>query len=136
MDAPQIYLTFPGTAEAAITYYAEVFGSEVAMFQRMSEIPDFEVPQEAKNLVMHARVSIGGRDLMVSDSHESFAGPHPGFGGFSVQIGCGTPEEAERLFAALSDGGRVTMALGQTFWARAFGSCVDKFGVPWMVNCE
>jgi PhnB protein len=56
--------------------------------------------------------------------------------GFSVSLQVDTPAEAERYFSALSDGGNITMPIGQTFWALRFGMLVDRFGVSWMVNCE
>lgn len=56
--------------------------------------------------------------------------------GFSISLNTTMAEEAEHLFAALAAGGRVTMPLQETFWALRFGALVDRFGVPWMVNCE
>jgi len=72
--------------------------------------------------------------LMGSDNHP--AQPYEGVKGCSVSLSVDSIKEAERIFAALSDGGQVTMPLAQTFWAVRFGMLVDRFGVPWMINCE
>ena len=133
---PNIYLNFPGTAAEALDLYAAIFGTEVTHRQRMAEIPDMDCPPGVEEKIMHARLQIGAMTLMVSDHIEAFAGPFPGYGGFSIQLGVETPEAAQALFDRLSDGGEVRMAMAPTFWARAFGMCTDRFGVPWMVNCD
>lgn len=133
---PNIYLNFPGTTEAAMDFYADLFGSEVTHLQRMSEVPGMEPAPGTENLIMHCRLKAGNITIMASDHVEAYAGPFQGQHGFSVQLGLDTPEEAARVFARLSDGGEVTMPLEKTFWARAFGMCRDRFGTPWMVNCD
>ncbi|MEL6610395.1 MAG: VOC family protein [Pseudomonadota bacterium] len=85
--------------------------------------------------IAHARLLIGGRVLMMSDT-APWAGTHDGFHGMTLQVALDSPEEAADLFAKLSDGGQVIMPLDKTFWARAFGMCTDRFGVAWMLNCE
>jgi PhnB protein len=84
--------------------------------------------------IMHARIVPGDQVLMGWDAHPEM--PYEGIKGCDVTAQVKTPAEAERLFAALSEGGAVTMPIGETFWAVRFGMLVDKFGVPWMVNCE
>ena len=90
------------------------------------------LPQYQKT-IMHARLSLpGGTVLMASDvPAEHFHKPQ----GFAVSFTVTDPADGERKFNALADGGTVTMPFSKTFWAKGFGMCVDKFGIPWMVNC-
>ena len=131
------YLAFDGTCEEALSFYAGVFGSEVTNLMRYSDMPDMPgVSGALSRKVAHARVAIGGKTLMASDHAAEFAGAFPGYAGFNLQIGFDTVEKARAIFDALSDGGSVTMPFEPTFWAAGFGMCRDKFGVPWMVNCD
>jgi PhnB protein len=82
---------------------------------------------------MHVRLEVGDSVLMGSDAPPDRYKPPQGF---SVNIAVEKPEEAERIFHALAEGGNVGMPLQQTFWAARFGMVVDRFGIPWMVNCE
>ncbi len=128
------YLFFNGTCEQAFTRYAEVLGGCIVMMTKYADTPTGEpVPTKDGNLIMHARLEVGGRVLMGSDS------PAPHFKpaeGFFVAIVVDTPSEADRIFAALAEGGEVAMPIAETFWARRFGMLKDRFGTPWMVNCE
>jgi PhnB protein len=82
---------------------------------------------------MHAKLTLDDGVIMASDAPaEHFRQP----AGFSVSLNMKEPSDAERKFAALSEGGKVTMPIQQTFWARRFGMLVDRFGIPWMINCE
>ncbi|MGR3493087.1 MAG: VOC family protein [Shimia sp.] len=128
------YLTFDGTAREAITVYAGVFGVPVPEMMTLGQEPGSTHPPELANRIMHARVDICGSSLMVSDTGPW--APHQGFAGITIQVPTDTPVEAQALFTALSDGGTITMPMDETFWARAFGMCTDKFGVSWMVNCD
>jgi PhnB protein len=135
------YLNFPGNTREVFEFYKSVFGGEFAGggIMRFGDIPaTAETPpvlEEAKNLVMHVELPIlGGHILMGTDAPKSM--------GFSVNRGnnvyisleTDTKEEADRLFAALSEGGKVTMELKDTFWGAYYGNCTDKFGIQWMVN--
>jgi PhnB protein len=133
------YLNFAGTTEAAFAFYKSVFGTDyVGPIARMGEVPaqDGQPPlsEEDKRLVMNVQLPIlGGHLLMGTDATESM--------GFTVNQGnnvyiCLQPdtrEEADALFAALSDGGKVEMPMADMFWGDYFGSLVDRFGVQWMV---
>jgi PhnB protein len=91
------------------------------------------VPAEWHKKILHAKMNIGDAVLMASDAPPGrFNQPQ----GFSVSLQIEDPAEAERKFQALAEGGVVTMPIGQTFWAKRFGMCVDQFGIPWMVNCQ
>jgi PhnB protein len=82
---------------------------------------------------MHARMTIGDTVLMASDAPPEHQAPRKGF---SVNINAATAAEADRVFSALAEGGTVQMPIQETFWAHRFGMLVDRFGTPWMVNCE
>ena len=136
------YLNFPCTTEEAFNFYKSIFGGDfTGGINRFSEVP----PQDGapamndrdKNLVMHVELPIlGGHILMGTDAPESM--------GFKVSCGNNiyinlepdTRAETERLFKALSAGGKVEMVLQEMFWGDYFGSCTDKFGVRWMFNCS
>ena len=94
---------------------------------------DMQHPPELLNKIMHARMSIGDQVVMASDSPaDRFNKPQ----GFDLNLSVEKPEEADRIFKALSEGAQITMPIAETFWAQRFGVLVDKFGTPWMVNCE
>ncbi|MBW3611365.1 MAG: VOC family protein [Actinobacteria bacterium] len=127
------YLNFGGNCREAFTRYQEIFGGELVVLA-MSEMPsEFSVPAEQADLVMHAALTFEGHLLMASDDPSESFGPVQGM---YVNYTVDDVAEAERVFEALADGGEVTMALAQTFWAPKFGMCVDRFGTPWMVNAE
>ena len=136
------YLNFERQTEAAFNFYKSVFGTEfVNGIMRHSDVPvpeGQEGPSDAdKNLVINVALPIlGGHLLMGTDAPESM--------GFKINQGnnvyiCLQPDtrgEADTLFAALSEGGTVEMAMAEQFWGDYFGSFVDKFGVQWMINCS
>ena len=123
-----------GTCREAFTRYQEIFGGELVLLP-MSDVPpgEMDVTPEQADLIMHAALMSPGNLLMGSDDPTGDGGPMKGIG-----VSWTTPSiaEAERVFAALADGGEVTMPLGPSFFAPVFGACTDRFGVPWMVNAE
>lgn len=128
------YLTFGGTCEAAFRFYEQALGGRVVAMMTYADTPMAEqTPPDMRGKIVHARLVVGDAVLMGSDAP---AGRHETMQGFSVTLGIDEPEEAERVFAALSAGGTITMPLQETFWARRFGMLVDRFGTPWMINCE
>jgi PhnB protein len=128
------YLNFNGHCEAAFKFYAQCLGGKIVMMLTHGEAPSAEhVPSTWHKKIMHARLTVGDRVLMGSDSPPEYFQETTGF---YVQLGIDDPAEAERIFQALSENGTVTMPFEQTFWAYRFGMLVDQFGIPWMVNCE
>ncbi len=135
------YLNFPRNTEEAFNFYKSVFGGEfIEGVHRFSEVPPQEgqppMAEEDKHLIMHITLPIlGGHVLMGTDA--------PATMGFNVQFGNNiyinlepdTRVETQRLFDALSAGGKVEMQLSEMFWGGYFGSCKDKYGVQWMFNC-
>jgi PhnB protein len=102
------------------------------MFPYEGGPPDMPIPPEWKKKLMHASVTIDGEVLMASDATP---GDYHQPQGFSVSLQVEDPADAERRFNALAEGGTVRMPFGATFFSNGFGMCVDKFGIPWMVNC-
>jgi PhnB protein len=131
------YLFFDNQAAQAFDFYAECLGSEVSMKVTFGEMPGSErMPAEMRNLIAHVRLDVGGAQLMASDWCPPNGEPYPGIRGNRVSLHVDTPEEAERLFAALSEGGKVDMPIAETSWALRFGMFTDRFGANWMVNCS
>jgi PhnB protein len=140
MASVSTYLNFARDTEEAFNFYKGVFRTEFAGdVMRMSDVPPQEgqppIPDADKNLVMHVALPIlNGHLLMGTDAPESM-GFHVNQGNnVYINLEPDTRAEADRLFQALSSGGRVEMALQDMFWGDYFGSCVDKFGVQWMIN--
>lgn len=128
------YLAFDGTCEAAFRFYEKVLGGKLVMMMRHADMPAGEAcPAEMRDRIVHARLMLGDQPLMGGDAPPGrLTKPQ----GYSVAIQIDTPEEAERVFGALSEGASVIMPIGETFWAHRFGMLTDRFGTPWMVNCE
>lgn len=130
----QPYLMFGGRCEEALEFYRTALGAQIDMLMRFQESPDPPppgmLPPGFENKIMHASFRIAGNVLMASDGCE--VGSQ--FNGFSLSISVATEAEADRYFAALSDGGQVQMPLAKTFWSPKFGMLTDRFGVSWMVN--
>jgi PhnB protein len=131
----QPYLFFEGRCEEALAFYGRTLGAQIDMLMRFRDIPEppppDAVPMGCDDKVMHASFRIGETVLMASDGGCS---GQPGFSGITLSLGVAEVAEAERLFAALGDGGEVQMPLGETFWSPAFGMIQDRFGVSWMIN--
>ncbi len=136
------YLNFPRNTEEAFNFYKSVFGGDfTGGIHRFSEVPPQEgqspMAEADKNLVMHIALPIlGGHMLMGTDAPESM-GFNVNFGNnIYISVEPDTRLETDKLFSALSAGGKVEMSLAEMFWGDYFGSCTDKFGVHWMFNCS
>jgi PhnB protein len=128
------YLTFNGQCETAFKFYAENLGGKIEMMMTHEGTPAAEqVPAQWLKKIMHARMTIGEQVLMGSDAPPD---RYQAAKGFSISLTVDTPAKAERIFKALASSGTVQMPLEMTFWAARFGMLVDRFGIPWMVNCE
>ena len=129
------YLFFNGRCEEAIGFYRKALGAEVEMMMRNNESPEPQspgtVPPGFENKILHARFRIGQTRVMASDGYSP---EKAGFQGFSLSISVPNKAEADRVFAALTDGGQVKLPLTKTFFSPAFGMLEDRFGVGWMIN--
>jgi PhnB protein len=132
MISANTYLNFTGNCEEAFHFYETTLGGTIIMTHRMSDMP-MPCPEGKERQIAHIRMRIGDDILMGSDSPSQQASRPSGF---AVNIGVDTPQEADRIFAALAEGGVAQMPIAETFWAHRFGMCTDRFGIPWMVNCE
>ncbi len=135
MKAPTPYLFFAGNAKEAFEFYAKALNGKIIAMMKNSDAPKEHQQHMGKpDSVMHACLELpGGGFIMCSDAPAEHYRPAQGF---AISLNPSKVAEADRLFQALSAGGQVTMPIGQTFWAARFGMCVDRFGTPWMVNCE
>lgn len=128
------YLNFNGQCEAAFKFYAQVLGGKVGFALTWGEVPDADrLPAEMHKQIMHSTLSVGDQTLMGADVPPDRYQPPKGM---DVSIHLKDKAEGERIFNALAENGKVTMPFQQTFWSPGFGMCVDRFGIPWMVNCE
>ena len=137
MPAINPYLNFNGTAEEAFNFYRSIFGGEFVMLMRMKDTPEEHrkhvSPQELEK-IMHIALPInGGGMLMATDSLESLGQKLTVGNNFYISLSPESREEADRVFGALSQGGRVETSLTDMFWGY-FGCFTDKFGIQWMLN--
>jgi PhnB protein len=139
MARVSIYLNFPGTAEEAFTFYADVFGTQVESLMRMGEMPPGpEGPQlsdDERDLVMNAQMTIlGGTVLMATDMLASM-GHHREIGNnVTLNLEPDSLAETARLFDRLSEGATDISPLMPMFWGSHWGTCLDRYGIRWMFN--
>ena len=126
------YLNFDGNCRDAMKFYERCLGGELHMMPFAEA--QFDYPKEAKDRILHARLTKGSAVLMASDTMPGM--PFKQGNNFSISIHCESVQELERLFTALGEGGKVTMPLQDTFWGARFGMITDQFGVNWMFNFE
>ena len=128
------YLSFNGTCEAAFKFYEQVFGGKIQVMMTFEGSPMADhAPANWRGKIMHARLDIGDQTLMGSDPPPDRYQP---IKGITVSLSIDKPEDADRVFQALSEKGSVQMPIQKTFWALRFGMLTDQFGIPWMINCE
>jgi len=129
-----VYAGFKGDCEAAFKCYEELLDGRPGLLFRYADSPMADVvPAGWDKKIMHGSITIGHQLLEGADvPPERYEEPK----GFSLSLNVPTPADAERLFQQLSDGGRVVYAIEKTFWSERFGMVIDRFGIPWMINCE
>jgi PhnB protein len=129
------YLLFTGQCEEAFKFYEKLLGGKIEVMMTHAGTPaESQTPPEWRDKIMHVRMTTPGGVLMGSDAPP---GRQSKPQGFSVSVSVDDPAEAERIYNGLAEGAiAVTMPVQETFWARRFGMLTDRFGIPWMVNCE
>jgi PhnB protein len=128
------YLFFNGTCEEAFKFYEKCLGGKIeAMMTHAGTPAEAQTPPEWRNKILHARLVVDGQLLMGSDAPPDRREEPKGF---SVSLQMKDPAVAERIFHALAENGNVRMPIQETFWAARFGMLVDRFGIPWMINCD
>jgi PhnB protein len=128
------YMFFSGNCAEAFQRYHTIFGGELQVMTH-ADLPEGAQPMPGAqpHHVMHAAIRLGHSLLMGSDDPTGDGGPKKGVG---ISYAAPDVAETQRIFEALSEGGEVQMKLEPTFWSPAFGSCVDRFGVSWMIDTE
>jgi PhnB protein len=135
MPQPIPYLSFNGNCADAMRFYETVLKGKLQMMLTYGEAPGgSECAPEGKNLIMHAYLVLQDGFLMAGDSPPGM--PYEGMTGIMLTLSYPTQSEAVEVFHALADGGKVTMPLAPTFWAKTFGMVTDRFGVSWGINGE
>jgi PhnB protein len=131
------YLMFPGNAREAMAAYARILGGTVSASMMYGDSPEGDTPAPYRDWVMHSCLNFGDQILMAADHAPFCPGPaYEGIKGCSVSLQIADPDQAQRIFEALSAQAQaIQMPLQPTFWAQRFGMCTDRFGVTWMVNC-
>lgn len=132
-----VYLNFNGNTREAVTFYAEVFGVDqpkIMTFGESPPHPDYPLPEEAKNLVMHARLNVYGSNVMFSDVFPGM--PFTQGNNISLALVHKDPETIKNAFHMLKEGGTVVMELQETFWSKLYGSLRDRFGIEWQFNLD
>jgi PhnB protein len=128
------YLSFNGECEAAFKFYEQCLGGNIESMMTFGNSPMAEqTPPDKLDKIMHASLKVGDTVLMGSDAPPDFFEKPQGF---SVSLVFDDVAEAERVYTALAENGTVQMPLQETFWAARFGMVVDRFGTPWMINCD
>ena len=131
---PTPYLFFNGNCAEAIASYLAIFGGETMEKMPASDMPpEYDVPDDRKDWIMHARIRIGDGFLMASDS---VMGEAPAMAGSSVMVSLPTVDAGKAAFDTLADGGTIEMPYEPTFWSKGFGTLTDRFGVKWMIGCD
>lgn len=132
------YLYFNGRCEEALAFYASCLGGGVGVLElhRFAGSPMAkDAPAGWSEKIMHASLGTAGHPLLLASDGMANAPSEPPHG-FSLAYGASSVEEADRVFAALAEGGNIRMPIGETFFAARFGMLTDRYGVAWMVNCD
>lgn len=136
MPHPIAYLSFNGNCEEAMRFYERALGGKLETVVRNASTPwADQLPESEKQLVVHARLALEDNGFLYAGDCPSSM-PYEGIKGVSLTLNYDTTEQAQRIFAALSEDGTVTMAMQPAFWAKSWGMLVDRFGTPWIVNGE
>lgn len=132
------YLNFAGNTEEAFNFYKSVFGGEFIMLQRFKETPDADkMPPEVQNKIMHVSLPIGKDNMIMgTDAVEEMGFKLTVGNNIFIALSPDSREEADKLFNALAEGGKISMPLQEMFWGAYYGDLTDKFGIKWMVNYQ
>lgn len=128
------HLPFNGDCETAFRFYETTLGAKVTFLMTYGNSPMADSTKPGwQGKILHASLLLGGETLTGADAPPDQYRPQQGI---ALLLSADTVEEAERIFTALSSGGAVQMPIQETFWALRFGMLVDRFGIPWMINCS
>lgn len=128
------YLSFDGTAGEALCFYEKVFGARIYRLIKYGDLPPSpQTPPGSADKVLHGQLTFANGDVLMASDWVG-GGAYEGMKGFSVTLDYESEHEAESIFAGLADGGHVLVPLQPSFFAKAFGMAIDRFGTPWMVS--
>lgn len=129
-----VHLAFAGNCQEAMNFYAELIGGHLEAMLTFGETPMADdMPADWRDKIAHASINLRGRRIMGADSSgDCYQRPQ----GAQIHLEFDQPAQAERVFAALAEGGEVIMPFEETFWAHRFGMAADRFGIQWMISCE
>jgi PhnB protein len=132
------HINFNGNAEEAFTFYKSVFGGEFARIMRFKDLsnPGFSIPEKEANKIMHIALPIGKNVLMGNDVPEFMGQVNENENRSKISISAESKDEANHLFAGLSEGGTIEMPIGDSPWGSYFGMFRDKYGIEWMVDFD
>lgn len=134
MPKVSTYLSFAGTAAEAMRFYAEVLGARLDRLMKVADMPQGgQIPPGNGDRILHAQLTFANGDVLMASDWMG-GGPYEGMKGFSVTLDYDREEEARRAFDALAKGGLILLPLQPSFFAKAFGMLIDRFGTPWTVN--
>ena len=135
-----VYLVFDGDCEAAFDFYQAVFGGAFSAKERFAAFPadqGLEIDAASRDLIMHVSLQINAHTVLMGCDAVGDQSQGLKIGNnFNVSINLSDQAEADRIFAALSADGQVSMPIQRTFWGSYYGLLVDRFGIQWMVNCD
>jgi PhnB protein len=132
-----VYINFNGKCREAVEFYAEVFGlgkPKIMTFGETPPDPNYPLPDEAKQLVMHSRLNIDGSNVMFSDVFPGM--PFVEGNNISLSFVNTDIDLIKSLFNKMKEGGTVSMDLQETFWSKCYGMVKDKFGIDWQFNYD
>ena len=128
------YLIFNGNCEEALKFYEQTLNGKIEALFHFEGTPAAETaPPEWRDKVLHATLAVDDQRLMASDAPP---GHYEQPKGISVSISLKDRDRGEKIFNALAENGTIQMPFQQTFWASGFGMCIDRFGIPWLINCD
>ncbi len=130
------YITLNGNCKEAVAFYEKALNAKVIMSQTYSEAPsgDYPMPEAAKDLIVHARIDLGGEQIMFSDSFPGQPVPNESF--ITLALSVNSLEQTTSIYNALKEGGTILMELGETFWSKSYAMLIDRFGVQWQLNYD
>lgn len=136
MPHPIAYLAFDGNCAEAMRFYESALDAKLEFLMSGAESPmAAQIPKEFAHRILHARLALqGGGYLYAGDTPVQM--PYQGIHGVSITLNYDTTAQAQKVFEKLSAGGKVTMPMAPSFWAKSFGMLLDRFGTPWLINAE
>lgn len=124
----EVYLNFPGVCEQAFRFYEQHLGARILAIQRHGEVPNPAIPADWQDKILHARIEIGGTEVMGADIPNA----EPMRSAY-VSLTVDSDAEAERVYTVLGNGGQIFMPMAETFFASRFAMLRDRFGISWML---